>query len=195
MQATKKTFLALSLAVATIAPSLAQQIDLVSLGSPTFTIDSGATTAAYSQTASGVVFNGAYALGDTLGGSFTTQNWSTYTSPAYDFGIVMTLTGTNPDLPFSVQFYDASFNVINTYSGFTTGAGTSTFQPLTLAIAGTGILSSVAGVQFTWDGGGTINATVEKVAATAVPEPSTYALLALGGLAFAGYAMRRRQRA
>jgi hypothetical protein len=189
MQTTKKTFLALTLAVATAAPSLA--IDLVSLGSPTFTIDSGATTAAYSQTASGVVFNGAYALGDTLGGTFTTQDWSAYT----DFGIVMTLTGINPDLPFSVQFYDDTFQVINTYSGLTTGAGTSTFQPLTLAIAGTGILSSVAGVQFTWDGGGTINATVEKVAATAVPEPSTYALLALGGLAFAGYAMRRRQRA
>ena len=187
MQTTKKTFLALTLAVATAAPSLA--IDLVSLGSPTFTVDSGATTAAYSQTASGVVFNGAYALGDTLGGTFTTQDWSAYT----DFGIVMTLTGINPDLPFSVQFYDDTFQVINTYSGLTTGAGTSTLQPLTLAIAGTGVLSSVAGLQFTWDGGGTINATVEKVAA--IPEPSTYALLALGGLALGGYAMRRRQRA
>jgi hypothetical protein len=195
MQTTKKTFLALTLAVATAAPSLAQQIDLVSLGSPTFTIDPAATTAAYSQTASGVVFNGAYALGDTLGGSFTTQNWSAYTSPTYDFGIVMTLTGTNPDLPFSVQFYDDTFQVINTYAGTTTGATTSTFMPLTLAIPGTGILTSVAGVQFTWDGGGTINATVEKVAATVVPEPSTYALLALGGMALGGYAVRRRQRA
>jgi hypothetical protein len=134
-----------------------------------------------------VVFNGAYALGDTLGGSFTAQDWSAYT----DFGIVMTLTGTNPDLPFSVQFYDSSFNVINTYSGFTSVNPLSPFQPLTLAIPGTGVLSSVAGVQFTWDGGGTINATAEKVAV--VPEPSTYALLFLGASALGGYAIRRRR--
>ena len=195
MHTTKKTLLALSLAAASAATSFAQQIDLVSLGSPIFTVDAGATTASYSQTGSGLIFNGAYALGDTLGGTFTSQDWSTYTSPAYDFGIVMTLTGINPDLQFSVQFYDDAFQVINTYSGTTTGATTSTFQPLTLAIAGTGILTSVAGIQFTWDGGGTINATVEKIAATAVPEPSTYALLALSGLALGGYAMRRRQRA
>ena len=195
MHTTKKTLLALSLAAASAATSFAQQIDLVSLGSPIFTVDAGATTALYSQTGSGVIFNGSYALGDTLGGTFTSQDWSTYTSPAYDFGIVMTLTGINPDLPFSVQFYDDTFQVINTYSGTTTGATTSTFQPLSLAIPGTGILTSVAGIQFTWDGGGTINATVEKIAATAVPEPSTYALLALGGLALGGYAMRRRQRA
>jgi len=189
----KKFLTALTLAAGIASSAHAQQIDLVSLGSATFTVDPGATTAAYTQTGSGIVFNGTYALGDTLGGTFATQNWS---NPSYtEFGVVMTLTGANPFLPFSVQFYDGSFNVINTYGGTTAPlvAGTPTYTPLSLSIAGTGILSSVAGIQFTWDGGGTINTTVEKVAA--VPEPSTYALLSLGGLAVGGYAIRRRRRA
>ena len=197
MQNTKKTILALFLAASTAATSLAQQTDLVSLGSATLSIDPGSTTAFYySQDTVGVLFNGAQTSGDTLGGSFTSLDWSTYTTPSYDFGIVMTLTGTNPNLSFSVQFYDSTFQVINTYSGTTTGATTSSFQLLTLTTAGTGILSDVAGIQFTWDGSGTVNANIEKIAAVvAVPEPSTYALITLAGLALGGYALRRRQRA
>ncbi len=191
MKLAKQSILALAVITLSLASSPGQQIDLVSLGSPTFTVDPGATTAAYSQTGSGLVFNGAYALGDTLGGSFTSQNWSIYTTPPYTFGVVMSITGTNPDLPFSLQLYDDSFNVINTYSGFTTGATSSTFLPVSLAVAGTGVLSSVAGAQFTWDGGGTINATAEKI--SVVPEPSTYALLALAGGALTALRFRRRQ--
>ena len=186
----KKTFIALLISFGVIATELtAQQIDLVSLGDATFTVDEGATTALYTQNASGVVFNGTYALGDTLGGTFAAQDWS---NPAYtEFGMVMSLTGTNPNLPFSVSFYDDTFAIINTYSGTTFGLGTSTYTPLTLVIPGTGVLTSVAGVQFTWDGGGAVNTTVEGVAA--VPEPSTYAFLALSGLALGGYVMRRRR--
>jgi hypothetical protein len=181
----------LAVTALSLASSPGQQIDLVSLGSPTFTVDPGATTAAYTQTGSGLVFNGTYVLADTIGGTFTSQDWS---NPTYiTFGVVMSLTGTNPDLPFSVQFYDSSFAVINTYSGTTSANVLSPFQPLTLAIPGTGVLSDVAGIQFTWDGGGTINTTAATI--SAVPEPSTYALLALGASALGGYAVRRRNRA
>jgi hypothetical protein len=53
-------------------------------------------------------------------------------------------------------------------------------------------------VGWTWDSGGsggTINATFTSLTVTAVPEPSTYALLALSGLALGGYAIRGRRRA
>jgi hypothetical protein len=191
MKLAKQSILALAVTALSLASSPGQQIDLVSLGSPTFTVDPVATTAAYSQTGSGLVFNGTYVLADTVGGTFTSQDWSnpTYTT----FGVVMSITGTNPDMPFSVQFYDSSFAVINTYTGTTSTSSLSPFQPLTLAIPGTGLLSDVAGIQFTWDGGGTINTTAATI--SAVPEPSTYALLALGASALGGYAVRRRYRA
>lgn len=168
----------------------AQWIDLVGLGTDTFTIDPGSVTAVnYSQSASALIFNGAQADAATLGGTFATQDWS---NPIYTgFGMVMSLSGANPNLSYSVQFYDAGFGVINTYTGSTVGlTSTPSFSPLTLAIGGTGILSSVAGVQFTWDTGGTINTTVQGVAA--VPEPSTYAMLALAAIGVSAYRMRRR---
>jgi hypothetical protein len=50
-------------------------------------------------------------------------------------------------------------------------------------------------VGFTWDSGGSgaaINATYTNLTVTAVPEPSTYALMALGGLVMF-YMIRRRK--
>jgi hypothetical protein len=187
----KKYSLSTLAAALLLCPAAHAYIDLVSLGSPTFSVAGEATTASYTQTTEGIVFNGTYVLGNTLGGTFDMQNWS---DPAFtSFAVKMTLTGTNPNLPFSVQFYDGDFNVINTYNATTVGIlSTPTYVPLTLGTSGTGILTSVVGVQFTWDGDGAINTTVQGVAA--VPEPSTYALLALAGFALGGYAMRRRNR-
>jgi len=185
-----KTLASLAAAVFLITTA-SGYVDLVSLGTSTFTVEPSATTALYSQNASGIVFNGSYVLGNTLGGTFTLSDWS---SPSLtEFGMVMSINGVNPNLPFAVEFYDGSFNVINKYEGFTVGAGsTPTYIPMTLLQPGTGNLTQVAGIQFTWNGDGAIDATVQSVAA--VPEPSTYALLALGA-ALGGYVLRRHRRA
>lgn len=193
-----KTSLVALVTTLAFASSSQAWITLTTLADPPaiFTVEPAATTAPYSQTASGIVFSGAYALGDTLAGYVQPNaDYSAYGSAPWQFGVVMTLTGANPNLPFSVTFFDDEFNSINTYSGTTTAAvaGVATFVPLTLSIPGTGVLTTIGGLQYNWDGGGTINTTVSEIAA--VPEPSTYALLAMSGLALGGYAVRRRRRA
>ncbi len=150
---------------------------LVGLGSNGFSVDAD-STAPYSQTATTLAFNSSVALGDTVYGAWnTTYNWSSYLT----FGLEFSVTGTNPNLPISVYFYDTDFNLINEYSLSTIGVGsTPTVVPLVLVSPGTGNLTAVGNFQLTWQGGGTINATFKNV--VAVPEPATWALLA-GGLA------------
>lgn len=173
-------------------------VDLLSLGSATFTVDGYLGSGpAPTQNASGITFSGTYSDTDTGYGSFSAQNWSAYSS-GYDFNIRMTLTGTNPNMSFSVDLWDVgSTSIINTYSGSTAGlTATPSLAILTLANPGTGVFTNVGGLQFTWSDPGAVNTTLTEVVATAViPEPSTYALLALSGFALGGYAVRRRRRA
>lgn len=131
----------------------------------------------YSQTATTLTFNSSIALGDALVGAWTsTYDWSSYTS----FGLEFSVSGTNPNLPISVTFYDTNAHVIKEYSLSTIGVGTiPTIVPLVETATGSGLMSAVAGFQLTWAGSGTINATFTNV--VAVPEPATGALLA-GGL-------------
>ena len=158
------------LAVLLAADLLAQQsvIKLIGFGDGSLTVDPNATTAGYTQTTSGLVFNGTYALGDTVGGGFAAQDWSLYAAPTYTIGVLMTVAGADPSLPFSVELFDQNLTIINRYSGVTTGATTSTFVPLTMAMPGTRTFAAVAGAQFTWDGGGTANVVLEGLA-VAVP--------------------------
>ena len=108
----------------------------------------------------------------------------------------MTLTGTNPNMGFAVDLWDAGYsNIINTYTGSTAGLSTSpSLALLTLSVAGTGDFSSVGGLQFTWADPGTVNTTMTEFVAEAVPEPSTYALLAMSAVGLGGYIARRRRR-
>jgi len=168
-------------------------VDMASFGSGSYLIEGSVTTAPYTQNTSGITFLPTVALGDTLGGSYFSAplDWSSF--DVNDFAIKMTVSGANPNLPFSLTLFDTSVaNFIN-FTGTTFGVTTDTYVPLTfVSFDGVSPLGDVLGAQFTWDGAGTINATITEVAA--VPEPSTYALLTLGALALGGYAARRRNR-
>lgn len=184
----------IAITLAAFAATSAQaQVDLQSLGSSSFTIDGG-STAALTQNASGITMNATPAPGDTWYNSAMTKlvaNWSTFPQ----FGVRMSLTGANPSFAFNLSFFDTGFNLINTYAGSTASASASpSVVLLSLSAPGSGVLSGVEYVQFTWGNGGSpINTTVTEI--VGIPEPSTYALLAISAAAFGGYVIRRRKRA
>jgi hypothetical protein len=194
----KKSIYALIILTSLSCSAFTQNVDLVSLGSASFTLDGGSTLGSGTQTASGLVWSTSVALGDQLAGTFVPMNWTSYTDAGFytGFGLRMSVSGTNPDLPFTFRIYDSGFTEIAQFSGDTFGL---TSTPSILALTPFNPIvanfSDIAGAMLTWDGGGNINTTVTEVVAIAVPEPSTYALLALSGLAVGGHLLRRRRRA
>jgi hypothetical protein len=194
-----KHFLALSLALlALTSMRLCAQTDLLSLSdpqsfgplvAPTF---SGLGT----QSATGFVYNGSVSAGDNVFATFASQDWSSQLGGGNVFTVFMSVSGVNPNIPFSIEFFDSSFVSIDIWDGFTVGlTSTPSYYNLSLLTAGSSDYSEVGSFVLTWNGVGaeTIDATVSTIAV--VPEPSTYALLALSGLAFGGYIIRRRRRA
>lgn len=180
-------------------PGRSQTVDLTSFGSAAFTVDGASTTAPYSQTASGIVFGPTITFADTLGGSFaSTFNWSTYNPfavPPATWFVKMSISGANPNLPFTLNLVNSVGGTLVNFDG-DTSALSGGYVPLTLSTTDPGVASALSAVdmaQFTWNNGASGSVTLEGVAA--VPESSTYTLLALGGLALGGYALRCRQRA
>lgn len=184
---------------------LAQNVELTKLGTSAFTPDAnspdGSTTASYTQTATTLTFT-AFNSGNAenyLPGTFTAGilDWSAYTNAPYTtFGLNMSVSGTNPETDFTFDLIDSGFNTIASYSGGTTGlGGTFSLVELSQTSVGSGAFNDVFAVAFTWNGtmSSPNTVTIESVYAV-VPEPSTYALLAMSGLAFGGYVIRRRRR-
>jgi hypothetical protein len=182
----------LTLSIAAV-PAFAQT-NLAALGTDNFTVDGGSTTAAYSQTTTNLSLVSPFALGDTLGGVFaSTYDWSAYSNAStFTFGLFMSATGVSPGIPFTVEFFNGALDtIVNTYSGDASGLSASpTFVSMSLSLAGSGDFSSIGGMQFTWDGGGTGTVVVDSIAV--VPEPTTWAMLAFGAALFGGLALRRR---
>ena len=176
------------------SPGAAQTNILAPLGTNNFTVDGGSTTASYSQTATNLTLVTPFTVGDTLGGVFSTAyNWSAYSNTnSFTFGLLMSATGASPGIPFTVEFFNAALDtIVNTYTGDASGLSASpAFVTMSLSLPGSGDFSSIGGMQFTWDGGGTGTVVVDSVAV--VPEPTTWAMLIFGGVLFGGLALRRR---
>ena len=202
----KKQILVLILALTALAlPKVNAAIDyqvLQDLGSVKYTVDP-ASDVTYIQDTSGVTMNTTVASGQSFYNSVMTSelsDWSSY-SP---YWLKMNITGTNPNLPFTLTLSDSTFAAIGVLTGTTTwdssngggvagSTGVDFYSALTIVSGTASSFQNIAYLQMGWDGSGSINAKVSQFAGTAVPEPSTYALLGLAGLALAGYAVRRRR--
>ena len=182
--------------------SLAQAqgyIDLADFGSGSYTVDTTATTPGiYTQSSLGITFGPTVALGDTLGGTWNSAplNWSSYSANlANTIYLKVVFTGANPLSPMALNIFNGDFSQSLLYEGTSIPIGMvegANYLPFTLSGAFTSaILGDVGGAQITWGGSGTAGVRVE--AGATVPEPSTYALLGLAGLALAGYTVRRRR--
>jgi hypothetical protein len=165
---------------------------LAPLGSSNFTVDAGATTMTYNQSPTNLTLANTINLGDTLGGVFSTAyNWSAYGNPNnFSFGLLMSAPGASPNSAFTIEFYNSFFMIVNSYTGTASNLSTTpTFVALGLPFYGAGDLSSIAGIQFTWNGSGSGTVTLESVAVATVPEPAS---ILLGGLGFLPLLRRRR---
>lgn len=125
-------------------------------------------------------------------------NLSTLGSPN-DF--VFQLTGfvtTSPGGGFQLTLEDASGNISATDVDFSLFGTTSSTVQIAVSLAsspGAMDWANISNWNLVSSVDGSINATFTNLDVAAVPEPSTYALLALSGVAFGGYVIRRRRRA
>jgi hypothetical protein len=195
----KKVITVLGLVLCTISQNHAQVTDLLSFGSGSFSIDGGSTMGSLNQNASGITMTAAPVFGETWYNSSLTplvSDWTFWSSNPNFFGVRMSLTNANPNIAFSVLLQDSGGNDIATYSGSTVGLTTTpSVVALSLASAGSLVFTNIGFVNFTWGGNaGSVNTTVTEFVGV-VPEPSTYALLAISAAAFGGYVIRRRKRA
>lgn len=187
-------------ALALVGRTHAQYTDLLSLSDPPAfgpLVGGGdiVFSATGSQGATGIVVNGSINNADFIVAPIaTSQNWSSYSFPPYSFAVYMNTASPNPNAAFSLEFLDSSDVTIGTWSGFTGASAVNGYIDLALSSPGSGNYTDVKNIFFTWGNPSaeTIDTTISKVAV--VPEPSTYALLALSGLALGGYALRRRRR-
>jgi len=179
---------ALSIALLLLVGPSSQAQTLTILGSNGFTVDTGNTGVPFSQGPLALTINGAIVGGSSniLAGTFTqAYDWSAVSA----FGLTMSISGSNPNLSFTLELVDGDFATQGTFTG-STGDWGSVSSLVALDEVSRGVLTNVIGMNFTFDTDGTINMTMDNI--SVVPEPTTWAMLTFGAMLFGGLALRRR---
>jgi len=161
---------------------------LTIFGSNGLTVDTPNTGVPYTQGPSTLSINGSIVVGtsNTLGGTFTqTYDWS----GVAEFGLTMSVSGTNPNLAFTLELIDSSFAPQGIFTGSTDAWG-SVSSLVALTEVSRGDLSEIIGMNFSFDTDGAINTTMDNI--SVVPEPATWSMLAFGSVLLGGLALRRR---
>jgi hypothetical protein len=138
------------------------------------------------QGPTGVSFTPTVTFGDTFFNSIAMSPTFSLTSPIF----LKTTITTNPNVGFSITFNDQT--TANRLTSQTNNPGNvvdSGFTYIPLSTVGSPIQSGIEFVTFGWDNSAAANLTVHAIS---VPEPSTYALMALGGLSLFFIARRRK---
>ena len=183
-------FVALTTLSAPMAPAAA---DLATLGASSFSLDDDFTYAGASQTSTTLVFGVPFSGGANVYGTFSSlQNWST--APQLALSLSSTVA---PSVTLFMDALDSDFVTLASFSlSLTPVNSIQSSYTLNLESGSIANLTVVDSLFFTLGGPSISGDTAVTVhAVQAVPEPSTYALLVLGGVAVGGYVLRRRQRA
>jgi len=184
----KKTILSLAVAASLLSNSFGN-ISITNWGSDQLTQSfsdwTSATPASNSLTLVGTE-------GQQYFGDLTTPVSITSISPVLQIQVTGVFTGVTTG-GFSIELFDADGDS-RQYNGFFTEFTPSVSSTVTANFAvETGVFNpTVTGVSFVASGAGTASANIQLTNLTAVPEPSTYALMALGCLVLFFIARRRK---
>lgn len=186
----------LSLFLVCAIASRAQVLTLTGFGTGEFTVDTDFTQlTSYSQSATTLNIVGSDQTG-AISGSFAQFDMTGYMG---GIDLTASVSGTNPASNFNLVLVDAQgnqFSFSGNWSSF--GSSTSTVTLAPVISQNPFLPNQVIGMGFLFGGAGAnFNITLDAltVGAAAVPEPSTYAQIALGLGALGLIAYRRRKTA